>query len=410
MRALKHSIWTLVLTLGLAACGGGGSGGPSPTPDPTPVPPAGLDVGNETAFQKVLSAQPASPAASTPGAATTTLTIHYRRTAGDYTGWQLHHWGAAASVDWNAGRNADGTDAFGVFYNVPLAAQAGTVGYLFHKGDDKDHGGADQSYVLKAGANEIWRVQGDGATYTANPLGAAAPDLTAVRVHYKRFDGNFAAWGLHLWDGSGLDASRVPAGSTIGDWGNAVAFSKMANYSSPNAGEVVFDLPVLNPKDDASRKSLEFIIHGVAPNQDNKDGRPDNIHVDFGSLAIKSQVAEIWMVQGDAQVYQAPPDTRSVSTTDARAYWLTKSLIQWPQVDAGGTFKLYHSATAQITAVKDGKVAGADGSVTLDRFTGSVPAAAATRFKFIGSGVVLNVKDADLAGLEIGRASCRERV
>ena len=399
MRALRHCIWTLVLTLALAACGGGGGGAAAPS-DPTPAPPAGLDVGNDTAFQKVLSSQPANPAASVPaGSTATTLTVHYRRPAGDYTGWQLHHWGAAASVVWNAGRNADGTDAFGVFYNVPLAAQTGTVGYLFHNGDVKDDGGADQSYVLKAGANEIWRIQGDTATYAANPLGSAAPDLTTVRVHYKRFDGNFPAWGLHLWGGSGLDTAALPAGVVIGDWANAVAFNKMANYGSPNAGAVVFDLPVLNPKDDATRTSLEFIIHGVAPNQDDKDGRSANIHIDYGSLAIKSQLAEVWLVQGDAQVYLAPPDTRSVSTTDAKAYWLTKALIQWPQVDAGGTFKLYHSATAQITAVKDGKVAGADGALTLDRFTASVPTAAATRFKFIGNGVVLTVRDADLAQL-----------
>jgi pullulanase/glycogen debranching enzyme len=380
---------------------GGSSPAPAPDPSPvTPTPPAGLDVGNETAFQKILSAQAVSPAASASGGGSTptTLTVHYRRAASDYTGWQLHHWNAAAAVDWNAGRNADGTDAFGVFYNVPLAATSGTVGYLFHKGDEKDHSGADQAYVLKAGKNEIWRIQGDSATYSANPLGTAAPDIATVRVHYKRFDGNYAPWGLHLWGGSGLDTARVPAGASIGDWGNAVAFSKMANYSASTA-EVVFDLPVLNPKDDASRKSLEFIIHGLAPNQDNKDGRNDNIRVDFGALTIKSQSADVWLVQGDAQVYLAAPDTRSVSTTDAKAYWLTKQLLQWPNVDGSGVFKLYHSATAQITAVKDGKVAGADGALTLDRFSGSVPTAAATRFKFIGAGVVLSVKDADLAQL-----------
>jgi pullulanase/glycogen debranching enzyme len=398
MRALRQSIWTLVLALGLTACGGGGGGSPAPT-DPTSVPPAGLDVGNDTAFQKVLSAQAPSPAASTPGHATTTLTLHYRRPAGDYTGWQLHHWGAAVETSWTAGQNPDGSDAFGDIFNVPLAAQTGTVGYIFHKGDEKDDGGADQSWVLQAGANEIWRIQGDTATYTANPLGNAAPDLTAVRVHYKRFDGNFAAWGLHLWSGSGLDTARLPAGVTIGDWANAVAFSQMANYAAVNAGEVVFDLPVLNPRDDASRKSLEFVIHGVAPNQDNKDGRSDNIRVDYGSLSISNQLGEVWLVQGDAQVYLAPPDTRSVSTIDAKAYWLTKQLLQWPQVDAGGAFKLYHSATAQITAVKDGKVAGADGFIALDRFSASVPAAAATRFKFIGAGVVLTVRDADAAQL-----------
>jgi pullulanase/glycogen debranching enzyme len=398
MRTLKHRLWTLSLSLFLAACGGGG-GAADPSPQPTPETPAGLDVGNETAFQKVLSAQPASPGASTPGSAATTLTIHYRRSAGDYAGWQLHHWGAAAAVDWNAGRNADGSDAFGLVYNVPLASASGTVGYLFHKGDEKDHRGADQSYVLQAGANEIWRLQGDNASYTANPLGNSAPDLTTLRVHYKRFDGDFAAWGLHLWNGSGLDTARLPAGVTIGDWAHAVPFGQLASYAAPNPGEVVFDLPVLNPKDDASRRSLEFVIHGVVPRQDDKDGRSDNLRVDYGSLAIQGQLGEVWVVQGDPQVYQAPPDTRSVSTTDARAYWLTRQWLQWPKVDGSGVFKLYHSATAQITATKDGTVAGADGALTLDRFTGSLPAAVTARFKFIGAGVVLSVRDADLARL-----------
>jgi pullulanase len=392
MRSWLTNFWMLGLFLALTACGGGT--GPLAVPAPT-VTASELGLGNEAGFQKILSAQPASPSADTPA---TTLTIHYRRAAGDYAGWQLHHWGAAASVDWNAGRNADGSDDFGVFYNVPLAAQTGTVGYLFHRGDDKDHGGADQAYVLQPGTNEIWRLQGDGATYASNPLGNPAPDLTTVRVHYKRFDGNFAAWGLHLWNGSGLDTARVPAGVSIDNWGSPVPFDQMPNHAA-SAGEVVFDLPVLNPRDDASRNALEFIIHGMPPNQDNKDGRSDNIRVNYGALSITNQVGEVWIVQGDAQVYVAPPDTRSVSTTDARAYWLTKQLIQWPQVDAGGVFKLYHSATAQITAMRDGVVAGADGFITLERFGGSVPAAAATRFKFIGSGVVLAVKDADVAQL-----------
>jgi pullulanase len=93
-------------------------------------------------------------------------------------------------------------------------------------------------------------------------------------------------------------------------------------------------------------------------------------------LTIKSQLSEVWMVQGDARVYLAPPDTRSVSPTNAKAYWLSKQLIQWTQVDGSGSFKLHHSATAQITAAKEGKVAGADGSITLDAFTSSSSALA----------------------------------
>ena len=401
----RRAALLVATTACLVACGGGGggsSGGGGSTPV-TPTPPAPVDpllaLGNGDGFQTLLQAQAVNPAGSGGGTSETptTLTVHYRRTAADYSGWQLHSWGAAKDPGWGVGNNATGTDSFGVVFEVPLAASSGEVGYLFHKGDDKDHGGTDQKYVLKAGKNEIWRIQGDGASYTANPLGAAAPDLTTIRVHYKRFDANYAAWGLHLWNGSGLDSSRLP-GVVIEQWNAAAAFSKMPAYAAA-AGEVVFEIPVLNPKADASRKSLEFIIHGQAPNENDKDGRSDNIRIDFGGLVVKNQMAEVWLVQQDATVYQAAPDTRSASTTDARAFWLNRQLIQWPRVDGSGTVKLYYSATGQAVAPKDGKVAGAEGSLTLERFSGAVPAALAERFKFVAPGAVMSVKTADLAQL-----------
>ena len=284
---------------------------------------------------------------------------------------------------------------------MPLVGGAGAgsvVGYLFHKGDLKDHGGADQSLTLQAGRNEIWRIQGDPVTYTSNPSGAAPPDIRWVRVHYKRFSSDYANWGLHLWASSGLDVTRLQPGVTIDVWQQAVGFDQMPGYVAANAatGEVVFDIPVLNPKNDPSRTGLEFIIHGKAPNENDKDGRNDNIRVNYAALTIAAGVGEVWLVQGDATVYIRKPDTRSAGTRDARAFWLNKQLVQWPRVDGAGTVKLYHSATGQVIAPLDGTVGGADGSITLDRFTGSVPAMAAERFKWIDVGAVFTVKDADL--------------
>jgi hypothetical protein len=298
----------------LAACGGGGGDDAAPPPPPAVDPLLVLgDAGPAT----VLNAVPPPAAASAPDGTATTLTVHYQRTAGDYTGWQIHSFNAAVDPGWNNGHNVSRTDAFGAVYEVPLVSQSGTVGYLFHKQDDKDHGGADQSYVLKPGKNEIWRIQGDGATYTSNPAGVAAPDIDTVRVHYRRYANDYAGWGLHLWASNGIDAARLPAGVAIDQWGNAVGFDQMPGYSA-GAAEVVFDIPVLNPKDDANRKSLEFIIHGKSPNENDKDGRSDNIRVDYAALTINGRVGEIWLVQQDATVYTTVPDLRSASTTDAR--------------------------------------------------------------------------------------------
>ena len=158
---------------------------------------------------------------------------------------------------------------------------------------------------------------------------------------------------------------------------------------------------MLNPTADVTRTGLEFIIHGKPPGGDknDKDGRNDNIKVNYAALKITGQVGEIWLLQGDPTTYYKFPDTRDVKSTDARAYWLNKQLIQFPKIDSAGVFKLYHSATGQIVVAKDAAVTGADAAITLDVYTGAVPPAAAERFKYVGAGVVLAVKAADLAQL-----------
>ncbi|MBL8278666.1 MAG: pullulanase-type alpha-1,6-glucosidase [Pelomonas sp.] len=381
----------------LAGCGGGAE----------PAQPAALASASAAQAEGVelLAGVPTSAAprariaaVATPAAPATSLRVHYRRAGGDYAGWQIHTWGAAQSPNWNGGWNAAGSDDFGVYYDVPLAAGSGSVGFLFHLDNTKDNGGADQSYVLQSGANEIWRLEGDSTNYATNPLLLPVPDIKTVRVHYKRFDGNYSAWGLHLWGSSGLDTSRIPAGVNIDIWGQPVAFSAMPGYVAGD-GEVAFDIPVLNPQGDVNRKGLEFIIHGMPPNENDKDGRDNNIRVEYAALTVQGQVGHIWLVERDATVYTATPDLRQVSSTDARAVWLNKSLVKWPRIATSGPVRLYHSATGQISVGLDAAVQGADGFITLDAFTGTVPAADALRFKYVASGTVFSVRAADLPRL-----------
>ncbi len=403
-------VLSIAVVVGMSACGGGGGGSASAAggevvvPPPVAINPA-LEVGNATALATVLQAVPANAdgggstgnSGGSSGDATS-LTIHYKRVDANYIDWKIHAYGAAKETSWDAGIVAGRTDSFGGVYDVPLKTLTGSVGYIFHKGDTKDHGGTDQAYTLKAGANEIWRIEADSATYTANPAGAAAPDLKSVRVYYQRYAQDYAAWGLHLWAGNGVDTSRLPAAAVVEDWNKAVTFNKMPGYAA-TASEVIFDIPVLNSQGDASRKSLEFIIHGVAPNQDNKDGRSDNIRVDYGNLKITNQIGEVWLVQQDPVVYTAQPDLRNSSLSQARAIWLTKQAIQWPRVNASGSVKLYYSATGQVKARKDEAVSGADGSITLESMASALPAAVATRFQWVTPGAVFAVKTTDLAGL-----------
>ena len=218
-----------------------------------------------------------------------------------------------------------------------------------------------------------------------------------MRVHYLRYANDYSTWGLHLWGGSGLDTGRM--GSVgYGDWNNPTAFSAMPGYAL-GASEVTFDIPVLNPVSNSGATSLQFIIHGMAPNQNDKDGRDNNIIVTYAGLTVANHVGEIWLVQQNATVYASAPDLRTVSTTDARAVWLTSKVVQWPAVSSGSKVKLYWSSTGQVAATLGAAIAGADGSITLDDFTGSLPADVATRFKWVGAGSTYTVRDADVAGL-----------
>jgi pullulanase/glycogen debranching enzyme len=387
----------------VAACGGGGGGGSVDLgAEPPEVTAAGFHGKGEAAqicdadFETVLDAVPATPPA--------TVRIHYHRDDGNYAGWTTYVYNAPGEAlgGW-PGQAPMGSDTFGVYWDIPVASAEFNFIIVKNGGGEREpsnwsgNTGDQQQYWRVADGKELWKLSGDATQYTTNPL--VTPDISSVRVHYARQDGNYAAWGVHIWPSSGIDTSRLKPGVVIDQWGAPVAFGDFNNYAA-GASEIVFEIPVLNPQGDPSRKALEFIIHGFPPNENDKDGRNDNIRVAYAALTIAGGVGDVWLLQGDPTVYTAAPDTRRVSTTDARAVWLDKSLVQWPGMAAGGVFKLYHSASGQIRAEKDRPVTGADGAATLDVFGGTVPADVAERFKYVAPGVVLALRHANLGRLK----------
>ena len=356
-----------------------------------------------TSASTVLTPVPVPPRDGAP----IDVRIHYNRGDGNYGDWGLHLWQVNDAgqyiadypgVSWPSPLVRSGIDDYGAYFEIRASqftnpAAAG-FGFIVHPPGQGGDPGVDR--VLKfTDGNQFWLRSGDATVYRSNPLGST-PDIDTVRVHYKRFDNVYDQWGLHLWPTSGIDPGRL-SGLTLDQWGNPVPLASMPNYAA-GSGEVTFDLPVLNPQGDANRSAVEFIIHGMPGNPNggvnNKDGWNDNIRVSYASLSISNRVGQIWLVQGEPRVFTSPPNTRRVSTTDARAVWLTRNLLKWPQADAFGTFKLYHSANGQIVAPRGQPVSGADGALTL-QLGGSVPAAAAERFKYVDAGAVLAVSAAD---------------
>ncbi|CCH28734.1 alpha-amylase family glycosyl hydrolase [Actinosynnema sp. NPDC047251] len=103
--------------------------------------------------------------------------IHYHRPDGDYPDWSLYHWTGSLepSPGWNQSRPPDGSDGFGAYWAVPLAASATGLAHIIHRGDTKDPA-ADQFLDLNGTGHEVWFVSGstrpDGsASYVLPPSG-----------------------------------------------------------------------------------------------------------------------------------------------------------------------------------------------------------------------------------------------
>jgi pullulanase-type alpha-1,6-glucosidase len=146
------------------------------------------EVWVEQGKEAVLTQRPDHPAQDT-----TKAVVHYHRADGNYDGWGLHVWtGAATPTDWSYPLKPVRTDAYGAVFEVSLAAGAGSLSYIVHKGDEKDLP-ADQSLDLKADGYEVWLLNGQEKYLLPQPAGsAAALDLTTSRAIW--IDRNTVAW------------------------------------------------------------------------------------------------------------------------------------------------------------------------------------------------------------------------
>ncbi|HEY4885510.1 MAG TPA: pullulanase-type alpha-1,6-glucosidase [Myxococcales bacterium] len=101
--------------------------------------------------------------------------IHYHRDAGDYDGWQLYTWDGAVnrSPQWNPAWPPNGTDGFGVYYDVAVDTTYTGLNFILHdaSGNNKNCP-SDMFFPFPQGiANgaEIWQLQDDCTIYTSVP-------------------------------------------------------------------------------------------------------------------------------------------------------------------------------------------------------------------------------------------------
>lgn len=139
---------------------------------------------------RILTAPPIAPPAAD------VARVHYLRPDGDYEGWVLHVWeDTTAQVTWERGLEIDGRSEAGVFWDVPLAEGARRIGFIVHKGDEKDPG-PDMFLDLSLG-NEVWVLSGSATVFREQPdVRAGGGDLRSQRAHWVRRD--LIAWDVGL--------------------------------------------------------------------------------------------------------------------------------------------------------------------------------------------------------------------
>ncbi|RKN50613.1 pullulanase-type alpha-1,6-glucosidase [Micromonospora endolithica] len=264
------------------------------------------------------------------------LVVHYQRPAGGYDDWGLYAWGdidPAYVTEWPKGQPFAGEDSYGRFAWVKLKPGAKSVGFLVvDKDGNKD---VDQDRTVDVTqTGEVWLKQGDPTIHPTREAAAGEPappvaDGTAV-LHYRRADGNYDGWGLHLWDGAA----------------NPTDWAKPLLPARTDAFGAVFEVPL-----SAGATGLSYIIH----KGDEKD-LPEDQRLDFASAG-----REVWLLGGTRGRLLPGTTTgtaKDLDVTKQKAHWIDRSTVAWQTGPTDGkTYALAVAPAGGIT-VADGELTG----------------------------------------------------
>ncbi|GAA1591311.1 pullulanase-type alpha-1,6-glucosidase [Actinoplanes couchii] len=273
------------------------------------------------------------PATSTAGYAV----VHYQRTDGKYDDQNLYVWGdvdASMVTTYPDGQPFTGQDSYGRFAYVKLKPGAKSVGFIVVGDDGVKDTAADRTIDVSANP-EIWLKQGDTAVYPTRQAATGQPDpvpdeSTAI-IHWKRADGNYDGWGLHVWSGA--------AGPT--DWSAPLLPARIDSFGA------VFEVPLA-----AGAPSLSYILH----NGDTKD-LPTDQSLDFAKAG-----REVWLLAGQETRLLPLVKTAGggvIDVTKSAAVWIDRGTIAWKTGAStdGKVYQLAYSPTGGI-GVADGALTG----------------------------------------------------
>ncbi|WP_328852125.1 pullulanase-type alpha-1,6-glucosidase [Micromonospora globbae] len=293
-----------------------------------------------------------------PSASRDWAVVHYQRPAGGYDDWSLYAWGdidPAYATDWPKGQPFAGEDSYGRFAWVKLKPGAKSVGFLVVDGaGNKDVANDRTIDVTQTG--EVWVRQGDPAVYPTRQAATGEPDPpvdegTAV-IHYRRADGNYDGWGLHVWDGA--------ADPT--DWSDPLEPDRVDAFGA------VFRVPLA-----AGATGLSYIVH----RGDEKD-LPEDQRLDFAGAG-----REVWLLAATPGRLLPPTSTGAgadLDVTKQRAHWIDRSTVAWQTGPTDGRRYALVTAPAGGVRVVDGELSGTYTTLPLTAQRNGLTEAQRTRF------------------------------
>ena len=214
------------------------------------------------------------------------------------------------------------------------------------------------------------------AAFARQPAAAAAEAAPvapgSIRIHFRRVQNDTAQWGVYSWDGP-----ANPSSAWITD-------RFMFTQNDAFGGYV--DIPLASGK-----TALWFLV--------TDGGGTKNCGADQGAQLpadVATKGHEIWLLEGDCNIYTAAPAHSYGSLAQASAHWLSARTLAWPGVPSSGSYKLYYAANGGLGAGAEG-ITGGDGSMNLN--LAPLPDALRAKFPHLAGATGLALSDLDAAKL-----------
>lgn len=316
-------------------------------------------------------ASSASPASATTSSAApipaNVLRVRYVRPNGKYDGWGLHVWeDTTATVAWDRPLAPTGVDAGGAYWDVPLKAGATSVGFIVHRGNEKDPGSDQFADPTKGHEVTVTSGHADFAYGAPAALSDAPVPAGSVRINYFRPDGQYDGWGLHAWEDTTV----------------TVEWSKPLAQTGTNSFGVYWTVPMKT-----NWKKLGFIVH----KGDEKDPGPD-------MALTREQGNQAWIVSGNVSVNTTRPDTTVKTVGDLtrqQAIMLgAYQIAVKPELVRPGAFLTLHTAPAGGLRLAPTGVDGGD-TITLEDVPAGLSAAQKAKVPYLSRYRLLQVRAED---------------